>query len=184
MNLSEETTTKYREGIFENNQISEKLEAISEEYRDNKTKNLDLENSVLDQVAQLSLRSIDSPGLSEFLNDLMKQLDELETLFKKQELHYSESFSCLYESTVENLNNLQKQLQEDKKTSEGNDRNLYFFKLIEEKMCKTQSHNENLNMEFLNLVKGEYNHSYYDIEQAKKSILEVQEKVENSKTSK
>lgn len=184
MNLSEETTTKYRDGIFENNQISDKLEQITKEYQETKAKNLDLESSVLDQVAQLSLRSIDSPGLGDFLNDLKKQLLELEALFKKQEQYYSDNFSSLYNSTVESLNELQEQLKDDKKASEGNDRNLYFLKLIEEKVCKIKSNNQNFNMEFLNLVKGESNHSYYDIEQAKKTILEVQQKVDNSKTSK
>lgn len=160
------SNTKYEKILLENKQDINKLNEIEEDFINNKKIHLERETPILDGVAQLSLRSIDSPDFLEFFNSLKKQLDDLHSLYEKEEEKYIETYTNLYENLKSKLTQLKKENQDEK-----------IIIKIDEKMKEY----ETFKTHFINLVKGDYAHSYYDIDQAEKSILEVKNTFDQNK---
>ncbi|KAL6927695.1 hypothetical protein ACO0SA_004318 [Hanseniaspora valbyensis] len=163
---SNTSNTKYEEILLQNKQDINKLNEIEEDFNNNKKIHLERETPILDGVAQLSLRSIDSPDFLESFNSLKKQLDDLHSLYEREEEKYIETYSSLYEKLESKLNQLKKESQDEQ---------------IKERIDDKMKEYETFKTNFINLVKGDYAHSYYDIDQAEKSILEVKNTFDQNK---
>ncbi|XBW36410.1 hypothetical protein QEN19_001990 [Hanseniaspora menglaensis] len=82
-------------------------------------------------------------------------------MFKNEEKQYTEKFCEIYKEAAQSIESLEKHEMKDS--------------ILKQQVVEVKERILGLKSEFLNRLKGDFIHNYYDIEQARKSLLEARE---------